>query len=626
VAVLKSAMWWPALNGAGWPHESLACFRPSTLRASFDEGSWLGRAMLPLMLRRLPLPLLLIALLAGIQFVVPWALGAFGGSGHAFPPPTVDRSVYDPAGALSSEAEAALEARIDAIEQRSGAELAIFVRIAPDVTDDSNLADARRLMDEWGVGRRGFDDGFVILLSYFDSTFEHGSLSTYAGSGFKAVYFSEDPQKALREGTIIPALRQGSLDSGLLVAVEQVGAAITPEATSRLETYRTINGLVGLPGGMLALVLTLGLAFFTWRRYGDDPDLTDSPSILMAGPPADMTPALATVVRAGRATQESINTALVDLAASGYIAFRNLDQVRKVKSDDDPNPLIDPAIDVLQLPHDRKRLGRAEAEVYEAIRGAGHGDGIVSRGSLWRLNDELDPVKASLEEEAVRIGWLSRRPSPMITRWTVIGVGELVFGGILVFFGYTIPMSGLTLLGFALGVGGIGTVAFGNAMSQRTTKGAYVDSMLKAYRRTLQKTLQQARDMNQVVQQPEVRMLADTSDKAVAWGIALGLHREVAEVLERSLADRREAVGQSGGYYPLWLGSGSSSSLSGGSLGGSEGGLGGLFSGSGTPDIGGMFSSLGSMGSSPASSSSSSSGGGFGGGGGGGGGGGSSGF
>jgi hypothetical protein len=582
--------------------------------------------MLPPMLRRFFWPILAIALLVGVEFIVPWALSAFGGSGTVFPAPTLDRSVYDPAGAVSSESEAALEARIDAIEQRSGAEMVIYVRIAPDVTDDSNLSDARRLMDEWGIGRQGFDDGFVILLSFFDASFEHGSLSTYAGSGFKAVYFSEGPQAALRDGTIIPNLRAGSLDSGLLAAVDQVGAEIRPDATNRLEMYRIVNGLVGLPLGALALVGTLGLAFYNWRRYGDDPQLTDSPSILMSGPPAGMTPALATVVRAGRATQQSINTTLVDLAGSGYIAFRNLDQVSKVKSDDDPNPLIDPAIDVLKLPHDRKRLADPEAEAYESIRRAGHDDGIVSRGSLWRLNDSLDPVKDALEEEAVRIGWLSRRPSPLITRWTVTGVVELVVGGILVLLGYLIPMSGLTLLGFALGVGGIGTVAFGSAMSQRTPQGAYVDSMLKAYRRTLEKTLQQARDMNEVVQNPEIRMLADTPDKAVVWGIALGLHREVAAVLERSMADLREGVSQAGSYYPIWLGSGSSSSLSGSSLGGSDGGLGGLFSGSGTPDIGGMFSSLGSIGTSPASSSSSSSGGGFGGGGGGGGGGGSSGF
>lgn len=570
-------------------------------------------------------PLLAVALLIGAEFGLPLAVNSLSTSGTSLPAPVVDQSVYDPAGALSPQTEADLEARIDAIESRSGAEVAIFVRVLPDVSEEANFADARRLMDEWGVGRQGFDDGFVVLLSFFDASFEHGWLSTYAGSGFKAVYLAEEAQTTLRDAYIVPAILRGDVGSGLVAAMDEVDARVTAARTNRLEWYRTVNALIGLPGGVLALVLTLGLAFVNWRRYGDDPELIDSPSILMAGPPAEMTPSLATVLRQGRASQESINTALVDLAGSGYISFRNLDQVRKVKSDDEPNPLIDPAIDVLPLPDDRKKLRAPEAEAYEAIRSAGLNDGIVTRHALWNLNDELGPIKETQETEAVRLGWLTRSPTPMITRWIAIGVGELVLAGALTFFGYVVPMSGLTLLGLAFGIGGIGTVAIGAAMSQRTSKGAYVDAMLKAYRRTLQKTMQQARDMNQVVEDPRVRTLADTPDKVVVWGIALGLQAEVAKVLERTLADRREAAAATGGYYPIWLGSGSSSSLSDGSMGSAgSGGLGGLFSGGGTPDIGGMFGSLGSIGSSPASSSSS--GGGFGGGGGGGGGGGSSGF
>ena len=572
-------------------------------------------------------PIFAVIVLLGAEFGVPWLVNSFSTSGTSFPAPVVDQAVYDPGGALSPETEAALESRIDAIEDRSGAEVAIYVRVVPDITEDANFADARRLMDEWGVGRQGFDDGFVVLLTFFDDSFAHGWLSTYAGSGFKAAYVAEEAQTTLRDAFIVPAIRQGDVGSGLVAAMDEVDARVTPERTGRLETYRTINALIGLPGGVLALLLTLGLAFVNWRRYGDDPQLTDSESILMAGPPADMTPSLATVLRQGRASQDSINTTLVDLAGSGYIAFRNLDQVRKVKSDDEANPLIDPAIDILPLPHDRERLAGPEAEAYEAIRRAGLNDGIVTRHALWRLNDELGPIKETQEADAVRLGWLTRRPTPMIVRWIAIGVGELVLAGLLTFFGYLVPMSGLTLLGLALGIGGIGTVAIGAAMSQRTKNGAYVDAMLKAYRRTLQKTMQQARDMNQVVEDPQVRTLADTPDKAVVWGIALGLQSEVAKVLERSLADRRESgATATGGYYPVWLGSGSSSSLSDGSIGGGSGGFGGLFSGGGTPDVGGMFGSLGSIGSSPASSSSSGGGGGFGGGGGGGGGGGSSGF
>jgi hypothetical protein len=111
----------------------------------------------------------------------------------------------------------------------------------------------------------------------------------------------------------------------------------------------------------------------------------------------------------------------------------------------------------------------------------------------------------------------------------------------------------------------------------------------------------------------------------VVWGIALGLHREIAQVLERSMAAMRDGT-VTATYYPTWMGTGSPGSFSASPVSGDGGGFGGLFSGGGSPDVGGMFSSLGSMGSSPPSSSSSGSGGGFGGGGGGGGGGGSSGF
>src|SRR5687767_6825435 len=162
--------------------------------------------------------------------------------------------------------------------------------------------------------------------------------------------------------------------------------------------------------------------------------------------------------------------------------------------------------------------------------------------------------------------------------------------------------------------------------------GAYVDAMLKAYRRTLQKTMDQARSMNEVVEQPEIAKLADTPDKAVVWGMALGLHREVAALLARGLEAQRAATGSpAGAYYPLWLGSSPGSAWSGASAadiaGGVSYGSGSGFSGSALPDIGGMFDALGSVGSTPASSSSSGgSGGGFGGGGGGGGGGGSGSF
>jgi hypothetical protein len=219
-------------------------------------------------------------------------------------------------------------------------------------------------------------------------------------------------------------------------------------------------------------------------------------------------------------------------------------------------------------------------------------------------------------------------PSQSINRMSGIGLGVALLGAGAIWLGISIPMSGAVMLGGALVLGGIGTFLFARAMSQRTSNGAYVDAMLTAYRRTLQKTMEQARSMGEVVEQPEVATLADTPDKAVMWGFALGLHDEVASVLARGLEEQRKATGSpAGAYYPMWLGSSPGSAWSGASLADASGGIsygsGSIFSGSAVPDIGGMFDALGSVGSSPPSSSSSSGGGGggFSGGGGGGGGG-----
>ena len=531
-----------------------------------------------------------------------------------FPDPVFDQAVYDAAGVLDAGTQAALEQRIDALESRSGAEVAIYLQVDPSQDFETNLTLAEALMNEWGVGRAGYDDGFVILVS-FEEDLVHGVISTYAGSGFKAAYLSVDDQERLINQDMAPDFRAGQVGAGLMAALDVVDAAVTPAATERLETYRQVNALVGIPGGILALVLTGGTAFVAWRRHGDDPELVDSPSVLMAGPPAEMTPPLATVLREGRAGSNALRTLLVELASGGLIRFRNLDRAKQVNADDDPDPLTDPALDVLDPPVDRPQPTGPLGEAYRELVIRGGSERSLRRDALWGVNQALDPIKRQLEQESVRLGWLTRLPTPAITRWVFIGVLEAAVGVGAIFLGNTIPMSGLTLVGGALVVGGLVTGAFGTQMSKRTPNGAYVDAMLKAYRRTLEKTLEQARSMAEVVQDPTVRVLADTPDKAVVWGVALGLHQEVGAVLAREMADpQTRAMSQSSGaYYPIWLGSSAGS-------GAGDGG-GGLFSGSGIPDIGGMLGTVGSIGSAP----SSSSGGGFGGGGGGGGGGGASG-
>lgn len=549
-------------------------------------------------------------------------------AGPPFPDPVEDQAVYDNAGMLDADAIAEIEALIDAMEAEVGAEMVVYTEHNPDISEDRNLENARALVDQWGIGRAGFDDGVVLMIA-LDPDPGESRVSLFGGSGFVGSYASEDQLQAIIDDVFVPLAVGGDRQAAIVETVRGVTRTTSPEVRAELERSRQINAALGLIGAPLALIGTIGWGWWTWRREGDDPDLPDSESVLMAGPPAEMTPALATVIRQGRANQHTINTTLVELAGSGRITFENLDRVAGSRSDDEPDPLNDPAI-VVHPDGDRAPLGPPQNDAWDKIRRLAGSDGRLTRTALWKVNDELGSVKRALEQQAVRIGWLERMPGPSIGRMVGIGIGVALVGAGIVVAGITIPMSGLVMLGGALAVGGLAIIGFGTAMSQRTDAGAYVDAMLTAYRRTLRKTMEQARNMGEVVENPEVATLADTPDKAVVWSLALGLRDEVSSVIARGLADQRDATGSTAGaYYPIWLGSTSSSGdgWSAASLaGGVSEGSGSIFSDSAVPDIGGMFSALGSVGATPASSSSSSGGGGFGGGGGGGGGGGSGSF
>jgi len=553
--------------------------------------------------------------LSGAVALLACSTGVALAAGPPFPEPVDDQAVYDTAEMLSPEAETQLEERIDAIEAETGVEIVVYTQHDSDISEDENLDNAGALIEQWGIGRSGFDDGVALLVA-LDPDPGESRVSLFAGAGFLGAYAGEDALTEIIDDDFVPAARVGDFDAAALNTVAALDERIDPAGRDRLDSLRVLNAALGLAAAPLALLVTLGWAWRHWRREGDDPELTDSPSILMAGPPAEMTPALATVIRNGTATGHSINTVLADLARTGRLSFHNLDQVSEARSDADPDPLTDPAIEVHAGAHDDGDLAGPEREAWERLRQHAGGSSLLTRERLWEVNPLLNGSKRALESEAVRVGWLARMPGPSITRMVAIGIALAVIGAVAIFIGISVPMSGAVMFGSALVLGGVGTIGFGTAMSQRTSQGAYVDAMLKAYRRTLQKTMDQARNMSEVVEQPDIAKLADTPDKAVVWGMALGLHDEVAAVLARGLEDRQRATGSPvGAYYPMWLGSpGGSSSWSGASLGDTAGGVsygsGSIFSGSAMPDIGGMFDALGSVGSTPPSSSSSSSGGG----------------
>jgi uncharacterized membrane protein YgcG len=119
-------------------------------------------------------------------------------AGPPYPDPVDGQAVYDFADVIGPEAEQTAERIIDAIEAQTKAEVVVYSQNTRrgEVSTDQAEADARALMDQWGVGRRGIDDGLVILYD-LDGTGQHGQVQLYAGPGFDASYLSTDERQAI---------------------------------------------------------------------------------------------------------------------------------------------------------------------------------------------------------------------------------------------------------------------------------------------------------------------------------------------------------------------------------------------------------------------------------------------
>jgi uncharacterized membrane protein YgcG len=541
--------------------------------------------------------------------------------GPPFPDDIEGLRVYDYAKVITPAVIEQLGEGIAAIEDRTGAQLVIYTQVKPDAADDPMRTeqDAIALVDQWGVGRAGFDDGLAILFNLRDDLC-HGQVQLYAGPGFSSSYLTNEERQSIFEQDMLPALRRCDFDTALTTAMGRIDAAATAEHARALQLARQVDAVAGLIVAPLLLIGLVAWAGWSWMRFGRDPIYLDDASILMPAPPPGLTPAAAAVVMDGRSSRRVLTTALVDLAGRGEISFRG--------SERDPSKLdIDITVpdqrDARLARNRRLPLGDAERYALDELKKLGGAIRTVDAKDVPRFAGAVRGFDDRIEQAVATNGWFREPPGDSVSRWSRRAALVLVAGLVGVFFGIRLPSNGLLLVGVAAAVGAVAMFIIARVMPQRTLEGARTFAQLAAYRRTLQRTLDQARTMDQVVASG-VLPWVETPDQAVVWSYALGLHEEAEEVLERSMEDvRTGAASPTRTYFPLWYAIGE---RSGGRIsGGARAPTAGLFSSGVVPDFTAMTAALATIGSPPASSGTGGgarSGGSFGGGGSGGGGGG----
>ena len=455
--------------------------------------------------------------------------------GPPFPEPIPAVAVYDYARVIDPSVISVLEDDIDTIEERTGAEVVIYTQVKPEANSPAATeADAIALIDQWGVGREGFDDGLAI---FFDLTDDkcHGQVQLYAAPGYRAAYLTNAERQTIFEEEMLPHLRECDFGAALLAAIDDINAAATAEHAASLQLARQIDAMAGLIAAPLLLVGLLGWAGWSWLRYGRDPEYLDDASILMPAPPPGMTPATAAVIIDGRAKRHALTTALVDLASRGEISFR--------ASEDDPSKVdIDITVpdqrDARLARNRRQALGPAERYALSKLKELGGAIRTIEADEVPEFSSAVSGFNERLHDNVAAKGWYSEPPDDATDGWTVRAALVLVAGVVATFFGFNLPSNGLLLVGVAAIAGAIAMFVIARAMPQRTMEGARMYAQLAAYRRTLQMTLEQARTMDQVVTSKALPWV-ETPDQAVVWAYALGLHEEAEEVLERSMEDVR---------------------------------------------------------------------------------------
>jgi uncharacterized membrane protein YgcG len=535
--------------------------------------------------------------------------------GPPYPDPIPGQRVYDQAGVFDDATIAAAEATIKAIQARTGSEIVVYSQAVDyGVTTDDANADAQALIDQWGVGRQGFDDGLVILFD-LDPSRCHGQIQLFAGPGYRAAYLSNDQRDAIFQDDMLPFLQACDMNGALAAGLAKVDAAATAQNAADLSRGRIINALVGLVVAPALFLLAIASTSIAWWRRGRDAVYTDDPSVYMPAPPPDLGPASAALVYDGRSSRRALTTAMLDLASRGEIAFDVPDPSRPtvLSIDTSPPAATDPAVETARQKASRQPLTEAETYALVMLHSIAGDAGVIDPGSLPGFGQYASVFNSKLEDHAVAQGWFVEAPTKAISQSAVRGALEVVAGIVAFIAGSVLVFSGLFFIAAGLVAGGVVSLLIAREMPARTKNGAMVDAQLKAYRRTLQATMAQARSMDEVVETAKLDWL-DTPDLAVVWGVALDLNQEVQAVLGRTVDDVQRGVAGAGTYFPLWYGS--SAGVGGFSAGSATAGS--LFSSGGIPNIGGMMSALGTIGNSP----SSSHGGGFGGGGSGGGGGG----
>lgn len=136
--------------------------------------------------------------------------------------PALSTRVVDQTSTLSADQRAQLDAKLAACERQKGAQIAVLIvaSVAPETVEQYAL----RVVEAWQLGRRGIDDGVLLLVAKQDR-----KLRIEVGYGLEGALNDATAKRIISE-TIAPRFKGGDFYGGIDGGVDAIIKVVSGEA------------------------------------------------------------------------------------------------------------------------------------------------------------------------------------------------------------------------------------------------------------------------------------------------------------------------------------------------------------------------------------------------------------
>jgi uncharacterized protein len=135
--------------------------------------------------------------------------------------PPLKARVTDLSSTLSQDQRAALEQKLAALEARKGSQIAVL--LVPTTQPEAVEQYAIRVFDQWKLGRKGVDDGVLLLVAKNDR-----KLRIEVGRGLEGA-IPDAFAKRIIEEEITPRFKQGDFNGGISAGVDRIARLVDGE-------------------------------------------------------------------------------------------------------------------------------------------------------------------------------------------------------------------------------------------------------------------------------------------------------------------------------------------------------------------------------------------------------------